>query len=111
MSDCVTLLKDRNRVAKKNHICSECRRDIFAKETYRVEYYIFEGIFHTHKTCLHCQQVRNYLNDAGIDFYYGDLSEDLHYLQPFENYRERLYSVGIRQKWTNKKGKLWKVIK
>lgn len=113
MSDFVTLLKSKNVVARKQHRCHECHRTINIGEKYLYEATTYEDDFSTHKTCRHCQEVRDYVMQTNFEFIYGCLQEDLcdEDLSDRTNWKPRLMNLGMSRKWTKKNGKLWRVIK
>ena len=108
MSDFVTVLTEKWRVANTRHRCQECGRDIVPKESYYFESMVFEGRFHNHKTCRHCYHVRKYLLGMNATFMYGGLLEEV---AEFDGWKPNLYVAGMGRKWKRKDGRMWRVIK
>lgn len=73
----VTVLHERYPKARKEHRCSECRRAIEIGEVYMVERYVSDGNAFTHKTCRHCQVVRQWLLAECSGFIYECIGEDI----------------------------------
>lgn len=72
----VTIIRDEERTARKLHRCNECTRPIVRGETYRFEYFAFDGDRSTHKTCEHCQVLRSWLQAECGGMLYGDVQAD-----------------------------------
>ena len=105
----VTLIGDKIHTARKNYTCDECRRTISKKESYRREFYYWEGKAYSHRTCAHCSVVRDYLNKNGIEFYYRGVYEELG--NGVEYWKDRFYLNGMKNKWIKKDGSPWKIPK
>jgi hypothetical protein len=67
-----TLLEDSFRVARKEHKCCECNRDIKIGEEYEYIHGLWDGEFNTFKTCLGCQRLRD---DICSSYLYGELHQ------------------------------------
>ncbi len=72
--DAVEPIDDRVVVARKEHVCHECRQFIKPGTKYRNEVFKFEGAIERHKTCMDCLSVRQ---NVFCNFYYGRLWDDL----------------------------------
>lgn len=111
--DPVTMLHSERRRARKEHKCNECFRTIFIGERYLNEGILWgdgDGIS-THRVCWHCQVVRQMMmweegcyliGNGALQDWLCEVS-DLHWTF-------RVMNAGICNKWTNKKGKLWRKI-
>lgn len=104
----VTMIREEDRAAKKQHKCSECARLIEPGEVYRFEFFTFDGSRSMHKTCAHCRVVRAWLNDECGGFLFGAVEEDIR-----EHAHEGGYgmdvlrlAVGMSQKWRRRDGQL-----
>lgn len=107
-----TVLRDRHYVARSAHKCSECRRIIRPGERYRLESLVFEKQFSTHKTCVHCSVMREWLCENCSGFCYGDIFEDIwEHAQEYDNMGMKFLraAVGMSKRWTKKNGQLMKV--
>lgn len=111
--DRVTVLRDNIRTARKEHTCHECFRTIRAGESYRNESYTFDGTAVTHKTCRHCDVVRDWLNGECGGFLYGGIEEDIqeHAESGYYPVQIKLMAVGMSRNWTTKRGALWRIPK
>lgn len=110
MYDKVTLLTQKRPVAVKVHKCDECGRDIEKGEKYLLESFVFEGQVSTHKTCRHCESVREYVCCHSMDgmFGYGNVAEDISDMDD-GSWQTRLMLAGMKRKWKRKDGKMWRV--
>lgn len=95
--DPVTLLGSAERTARKEHRCGECGRQILRGETYKVDTYVFEGSFESHKICRHCLDVRHYFDLTRRGWAYGMLLEDLGYMDLDSTGGQLL--EGMKVKW------------
>ncbi len=104
----VTVLSEAHRKARKAHKCSECHRQIEAGETYLVEGTLYDGEKKTHKTCQHCEVVREWLRDECGGFLYGGIEEDIRE-HAWEGYgiRVKMMAVGMERFWRRKDGRMW----
>jgi len=75
VDDYVTMLDERIRKARKEHVCDECHEKIPPGTKYEFMRFIDDGEFFQHKTCLPCMNVRKSLFHCG--FHFGMLWEDL----------------------------------
>jgi len=107
---CVTVLLARHQKANKDHRCAECFRTIRKGEKYLNERYVWEGSATTHKTCKHCQVVRDWLQGECGGFLYGGIEEDIceHGWENYYGVGVKMLAVGMRRKWTTKSGHLWR---
>ncbi len=104
-AELVTMLTNKKTVARKEHRCNECGRNIVRGETYLYESYVHDGSLDTHKTCLHCLRVRDWLYQECGGAVFGDVREEIidHYREGHGIKLARL-AVGMRRKWINSKG-------
>lgn len=109
----VTMLSDRWQVARKTHICHECKREIEPGEQYRNERFKWDGAVSTHKTCRHCMAVRDWLMGECGGWIYGYVEEDLHEHATsgcYPMYVLRM-AVGMRWKWRTPRNRLMPIPK
>jgi hypothetical protein len=107
-----TVLDERHLVARKPHKCGECYRVIEKGETYLREVTAFEREMSTHKTCSHCQVVRDWLFDECGGWVWTAIREDIreHAYDGYPMDVIRL-AVGMGWKWRTPSGKLMPVPK
>jgi hypothetical protein len=107
----VQIVSEGHRKAKKEHRCHECGRSIPAGEMYLYEAFIYNGDFETHKTCQHCEAVRQWLNDECGGWLYGGVAEDIHEHAEDNHYgmRVKMMSVGLHRQWRRMDGRMWPV--
>lgn len=74
--DLAVPLTTADRVARKQHECVECGRDIDPGEQYRFESVVFNSRVWTYKTCTHCLAVRDWLTKQCGGFLYEGVKED-----------------------------------
>ena len=67
--------EDKIVIAKKEHICCECRDTIKIGEQYETVRGLWSGKFSTYKTCLPCRNIRETYCHCGYVF--GDLRNTL----------------------------------
>lgn len=105
----VEVLSTAKPVARKEHKCMECRRVIRPGEKYMVERYVFEGSLSYHKTCSHCQIVREWLLAECSGFVYTMIREDIeeHVMNGDYGVGVKLLAIGIGRKWRRKDGRQW----
>lgn len=105
-----TYLQDIHRKARKPHKCGECYRAINKGEVYLYEVVVFDEQVSSHKTCLHCEIARKWLEQNCSGFVWGEVEEDLAEHcdtgMPIEIFK---YTVGMRRQWTTIKGELMKL--
>ena len=106
-----TILSERYRQARKSHRCSECYRTIRAGERYLAETCLFEGEITRHKTCSHCEVVREWLVKECSGFLYGGIGEDIaeHAHSGYYGFGVARLAAGMRSKWVRKTGLLWPI--
>ncbi len=65
------------RKARKEHVCTECRRTIERGERYEYAFTSFDGGTDTYKTCVDCVSVRDsfFCNGWGYTMVWEDLEE------------------------------------
>lgn len=108
----VLLLSTRFAVAHKTHRCAECGREIVPGERYCMDRYVWDGEFHNHKTCAHCDVARQWLAGECGGWLYTAVEEDIreHATSgaPFSVMR---LAVGMAWQWRTPRGKLLPVPK
>lgn len=115
MIDCtdefVEVIRAEHRKARTIHKCSECRRDIQPGEQYLSEFYTFEGEGRPHKTCLHCEVVREWLLRECGGFVYEAIAEDIreHAEEDLYGVDVKMMAVGITRRWQRRSGGLWRL--
>lgn len=113
--DMVLVLSSNTPTAKKQHKCMECRRMIEPGEKYLLENYVWEGKFSSHKTCTHCQVVREFILQEDDVFYYGMIDDALWNLDSYGTNRSamlaRLMTSGMHRQWKRRDGKMWRPLK
>lgn len=104
------VLHSSHRKANKEHRCGECRRAIAPGEKYLNEGLLWEGEKSTHKTCRHCEVVRDWLVGECGGFIYGEIEEDIRE-HAWEGYgiEVKMMAVGMERNWTRKDGKPWRL--
>lgn len=105
----VTMIAEGERTARKEHRCSECRRKIRVGERYLSERYVFDGDFHHHKTCAHCQVVRAWLQDECGGWLYGAIEEDIVEHVEHHPWPVKRLAAGMRRFWARRNGELMPV--
>jgi len=73
----VTALGNATPTARKAHKCAECYRTIEPGERYFVDRYLWEGKMHNHKTCAHCNVVRQWLYEECGGWLYSGIKADI----------------------------------
>lgn len=76
--------------ARRNHMCSECRRTIQPGEIYERVGMLFDGRWSRFKTCAHCMAARSWLEKVCGGFLHGCVKEDL---------LDHWNQVGYQSKW------------
>lgn len=104
----VTMLAKTARRAQKNHKCDECYRMIEPVERYLEERFVDDGMIFTHKTCRHCQVVRDWLLAECSGWVFGSVKEDLHEHAVDGDYPTdvKRLAVSMRRKWRDFHGRL-----
>lgn len=90
--------------ARKPHRCSECHRKIERGERYHREHLIWDGAYHTIKTCPECMVGRDWLRRECGGWIYTEVLEELreHYVD--NEITEGRYTLGrlvvsMRRQW------------
>lgn len=107
----VTILQESTPTARKSHVCTECYRTISSGEKYLYESYVYDGEFHTCKTCAHCQVVRKWLLGECGGFIYTQTEEDIREHAESRNYGfavKKLF-IGMSRQWERKDGRQWPI--
>lgn len=63
----VVCLSDRRIVARKAHVCGECRHPIVPGEKYHYRKYLFDGTWSDEKSCVCCENARCAVAEAAGD--------------------------------------------
>ena len=105
----VTMIAETRPKARKQHKCAECRRQLDAGENYVRERLKFDGDLTNHRTCVHCEVVRKWLQDECGGFLFGGIRDDIEeHAAETSTYGlgvARL-AIGMRWKWRGKRGLL-----
>lgn len=115
IDDCderVEVLREKDRAARKEHRCSECRRTIAPGETYHYEFGKLEGEAVTYRTCAHCMVARKWLHkNCGGWIYNGVIQEILDHSVEYPALADplKLIVTGAQQKWQSIGGALMPV--
>lgn len=90
----------KDRKARKEHICCECNRIIKKKEKYRYVFGVWEGRSSVFKTCSNCLKPQEWLNQECGGFLHASLEDEI-FEHAYEYKKIFLYKwlIGIRQKW------------
>lgn len=91
------------RKARKNHICSECDREIKRGEKYQNVFGVWWGDTSTFKTCCYCRVAQLWLEKECNGFMHQGLAEEIeeHACEYRSFYLYRLL-IGIRKRWNIK---------
>ncbi len=90
------------RRARREHVCTECRRTIRSGERYSLARALYDGGWDIYKTCEHCRVGQEWLVDVCNGFQHAGLEEDVdeHAREIWESRFGLLrLKVGIRRKW------------
>jgi hypothetical protein len=85
--------------ARRTHLCCECRRTIGTGEVYECAKGVWEGEFHTYKTCDDCLSIRDTLFQCG--WLYGEI------WRAVEEYVEEVSLSDWERLTPVARGKLW----
>jgi hypothetical protein len=87
--------------AKKEHVCSECRRVIHASETYTRSVVFFDGTARTYKRCSHCNLGAEWLEKHCGGWLYSEVKTELeeHYREGYREDGLQEILIGMRRKW------------
>lgn len=89
--------------ARKEHLCSECRRVILEKEIYRRVSALWGNRISVYKTCSDCLIPQEWLRKECGSFMHENLEDDI--LEHAIEYRKIFlyrWVIGIRKKWQRK---------
>lgn len=102
------LISERERTAGKDHRCQECARWIRKGERYHADVIADESTIHTHRTCLHCMVVRDWLAKQCGGWVYTCVEEDAreHVFQGDGGWPLARAVVAMSKKWELKDGTL-----
>jgi hypothetical protein len=105
-----TVLHEQNRVARKQHKCSECQRQILTGEQYMHEAIVNDSSVDIFRTCEHCQVVREWLSEECGGWAYGGVEEDIreHFYEGYGLPVGRL-AAGMSRHWRRRDGRLMPV--
>lgn len=107
-SERVTSINDEHRRARKECKCRECGRVIRVGERYHYEFYIFDGARSSHRTCAHCDVVREWLLRECGGFIYEAVEEDIReHAESHRDFALYRFVAGIRREWTRADGRLY----
>lgn len=100
-------------IARKQHTCGECGREIAKGETYDRSAYVFDGCVHSNKACIHCCAARRWLVKHCGGWVTESLGEELQ--EHFEEYAPKdrdgvgRLAVGVRRGWQRFSGGLMSI--
>lgn len=99
------------RKARKAHRCRECGRVVEKGEAYLDERLYFDRLVSTHRTCAHCQAIRNWLKKQCGGWVYHNVAEDFleHAGEQVWPYAIKRAMVGLKNRWATRKGELMRV--
>lgn len=102
------IYKQKDQQARKNHICSECDREIAKGEKYRYVFGVWDSskpiIF---KTCAHCIIPQEWLLKECSIFMHGHLYEEImEHANEYSKIFLYRWAILIRRKWKTKLGAL-----
>lgn len=115
IDDCderVEILREKDRVGRKEHRCSECWRTIAIGDTYHYEFGTLEGEAVTYRTCTHCMVARQWLSkNCGGWIYQGVIQEILDHADEYPDLAVPLREIvsGANAKWMAIGGRLMPV--
>lgn len=96
-------------IARKSHICSECRSKINVGERYRNNFCVFDGSSHTYRSCKYCMILQDWLQKECAGYLLGGLYEEIHE-HAFEYKKMFLYRWLVAFGWKKYKPREFKVI-
>lgn len=65
---------------------------------------------HCHKTCAHCQRVRDWLTAECSGFVYGSIAEDIHeHAEEGYGLAVKMMAVGIYRHWKRRDQRMWPI--
>ena len=105
--DSATVLLQKDRKARKEHKCDECRRVIGVRETYEEQRYLSEGTVYVHRTCDRCIIPRSWLVSNCGGYVYGDVAEEIcEHVTEYPHLADDLgrFVTGFKSKWKNDDG-------
>lgn len=104
--DYVTEMSTSTPRARKEHVCTECRRVVQPGELYERIVMLFEGDMVTAKTCMECVEARKWLDEQCGGFIYGQVLDELeeHWTDEpvLRSWRLARLIVGMRHKWEHR---------
>lgn len=107
VDDTISVLSDERPRAKKPHRCGECHRTIEPGEHYERVTGLWEGELVTHKTCLQCCSVREWLANVCSGWVYSEVAEELleHFYEGYGMWLGRAV-VSMQNQWRKRDGSL-----
>ena len=102
----------RHQRARLTHKCTECGRVIEIGEKYLYERTKFEGDVQTHRTCPHCERVRQWLTAECGGWLWQGVEEDIcEHADDWHLYGigVKMLAIGIRRQWRRRDGTLWRI--
>jgi len=112
IDDCderVNVVQTADRIARKEHRCSECYRQIVKGEKYHYEFGTLEGDAVTYRTCPHCMVAREWLHkNCGGWIYQGVIEEICEHADEYPDLAEPLKLIvsGANARWKSIGGDL-----
>lgn len=73
-----SVYRESQHVARKQHVCYECRRKIKAGEKYEYVFSVYDGAAQEIRTCQHCLAIRDWVTAHVPCFciYHGNILDD-----------------------------------
>jgi hypothetical protein len=105
-ADPSTFSSDVTLKAKKDHVCNDCRRVIYAGESYIRSFVCFDGTACTYKRCSHCNVGAKWLQKHCGGWIYGEVMTELeeHYDAGYREDNLQKILIGMRRKWQSFQG-------
>lgn len=98
---------ERERVARRKHTCSECRRTIASKERYLLITWFFDKGWGTTKLCAHCRTGAEWLRIECDGFEIdGVRDEILEHAQEYRSFALYRWRINSNRKWMHNDGLL-----
>lgn len=95
------LYRAENRRARKPHRCRECGRTIRPGEHYQTATGLFDGLWHGHRMCSHCEHAGTVLDILCGGWLWDELLDELaeHYDEGYQSPEFAHLIVQMRQGW------------
>jgi hypothetical protein len=96
-------------IARKPHICGECRREIEPGERYRRVFMVCDGDASTYRSCRHCMVAQEWLSANCGGYVFTAVAEDIHeHIGEYPALAEGLQFLlnGMRGRWRDEAGRV-----